>query len=145
MTGGRRGSTSFYTHETGKKRYSSPLQRKFSRIYNDSIEPSRRFREAHVYPADLAGPFDLILGDSIAEEKRTGRKRTREPAHTDSGVLEVGLCVGDGKYWIRLMKRFMSDNGLKTVRFITRRNPETWTRRYGARTESRKFSPPRTA
>jgi hypothetical protein len=84
-----------------------------------------------------------------AYEKRLGIKYTPEPRelisylpdkgvftfidphYSQPGILEVGLCVGDGKFWIGLMKQFMRENDLRKVQFITRRNPETWNRKYG--------------
>ena len=56
-----------------------------------------------------------------------------DPAHTDPGVLEVHVMIGDGEYWMRRMKQAMREAGLTKVRFITRRNPETWARKYGAK------------
>jgi hypothetical protein len=89
-----------------------------------------------IYEKRLGVKYTPEPDEWISYDPGKGVFSFREPAHTEPGVLEVGLCVGDGKYWIRLMKRFMRDNGLETVRFITRRNPETWTRRYGARIRS---------
>ena len=56
-----------------------------------------------------------------------------DPAYTEPGVFEVHLMVGDGEYWMRLMKQAMKESGCTKVRFITRRNPEAWTRKYGAK------------
>ena len=47
-------------------------------------------------------------------------------------VLEIHHMCGDGKSWVKLVKKIMQDNGLRTVRFSTKRNPKAWQRKYGA-------------
>lgn len=42
-------------------------------------------------------------------------------------------CYGDGKYWDDISTNMARTMGLKKVVFTTRRNPETYKRRFGFR------------
>jgi hypothetical protein len=56
------------------------------------------------------------------------------PPYADPGVFEIHVMIGDGGFWVPLVKESMREAGLTKVQFLTRRNPATWKRKYGART-----------
>ena len=46
-------------------------------------------------------------------------------------ILELHHAIGDGKYWQEVLMTIMKEEGLKTLRAFTRRNPQAWMRKYG--------------
>lgn len=47
-------------------------------------------------------------------------------------ILELHHMVGDGKYWQSFIRNMlMGINGVKKVRYFTRRNPQAIARKYG--------------
>jgi hypothetical protein len=56
-----------------------------------------------------------------------------DQAYSEPGIFEVHLMVGDGEWWMRRIKEVMRQTGATKIRYITRRKPEAWARKYGAR------------
>jgi hypothetical protein len=54
-----------------------------------------------------------------------------DPAYSEPGTFEGHIIIGDGKYWLGLIKEFMTQNGLTKATFFTRRNPVPIQRRFG--------------
>lgn len=50
---------------------------------------------------------------------------------THDGILELHHMCGNGKEWQKVIRQFMNDCGLHTLRAFTRRNPQAWMRKYG--------------
>jgi hypothetical protein len=71
-------------------------------------------------------PHELLTWDP-----ERGAMSFIDPAFSEPGVFEGRIIVGDGKFWLRLVKRFMAGNGLTKATFFTRRNPEAVARRFG--------------
>jgi hypothetical protein len=94
---------------------------------------SRTFQEwIQIYEKKLGMKYKPEPHELVSWLPDKGVFTFMDPYYSQPGVLEVGLCVGDGKFWIGLMVQFMRENGLGKVQYITRRNPETWARKYGA-------------
>lgn len=52
---------------------------------------------------------------------------------TDRNVLYIINTYGDGKYWDEYLTKVAKENGCTKMRFHTRRNPEAFARKYGAK------------
>ena len=46
-------------------------------------------------------------------------------------VLHIHHMVGNGKYWVNIIKQIMKMLHLTKIRWCTKRNPNAWIRKYG--------------
>ena len=55
---------------------------------------------------------------------------------TYDDILEIDHMCGDGKYWVKFLKKVSKFEGVKKWRMHTTRNPKAWERRYGMKIKS---------
>ena len=77
--------------------------------------------------------YQPLQHELIAWEPERGVMSFIDPAWSEPGVFELHIVIGDGKYWMRVTKSFMAENGLTRLMFFTRRNPKAIERRFGCR------------
>ena len=53
----------------------------------------------------------------------------------DGNLILVHQCYGDGEHWVREIRKLAHERRIKDIRFITKRNPKAFTRKYGFKLE----------
>jgi hypothetical protein len=85
-----------------------------------------------IYNKKTGKKYVPIKHEMVAFHPEHGILSFIDQAYTEPGVFEVYVMAGDGPYWMRLIKEVMTKTGATKIRYVTRRNPKTWTRKYGA-------------
>lgn len=49
----------------------------------------------------------------------------------DDDYIEIHHMVGDGSYWVNIIKQILNMAGLNRVRWYTQRNPDAFIRKFG--------------
>lgn len=88
-----------------------------------------------MYEKATGGKYMPLRHELLSWHAEHGVMTFIDPAFSEPGVFEGHIIIGDGKYWLGLVKQLMLKTGLTKATFFTRRNPQAVERRFGFRVQ----------